>query len=74
MKKIIVPPFSKLFVNSSEDKAQDNQDSHFSHDSGEKEVKQGSGLHFCKAVFLEEAIQKVTLNTYVEAPYIHRCL
>jgi len=42
VKKILLPPFSELSVNSFGDKAWDNQDSHFPHDSGEKE-KQGNG-------------------------------
>lgn len=37
------------------DKAWDNQDSHLSRDSGEKE-KQHKGLHFCKVVYIREAI------------------
>lgn len=68
MKKIIVPPFSELFVNSFGDKAQDNQDSHFPRDSGEKETKQGNGLYFCKVVYIEGAIQKVIPNIHVQAP------
>lgn len=47
-KKIIVPLFSELFVNSFGDKAQDNQDSHFSHDSEEKGTEQGNGFIFVK--------------------------
>lgn len=69
MKKIIVPPFSELFVNSFGDKAQDNQDSHFSHDSGEKETKQGNGLHFPKVVYIEEAMQRIIPNIHVQGPY-----
>lgn len=76
MKKIIVPPFSELFVNSFGDKAQGNQDSHFSHGSGEKKkTKQGNGLDFCKIVYIEEATEKVIPNIHVQAPYhivVHR--
>lgn len=72
VKKILVPPFSELSVNSFGDKAWDNQDSRFPHDSGEKE-KQGNGLHFCKAVYIEEVInpgmQKVIINIHVQAPH-----
>lgn len=73
MKKILIPPFSELSVNSFGDKAWDNQDSHFPHDSGEKE-KQGNGLHFCKTVFIEVVInsgmQKVIINTHTHKPHI----
>lgn len=69
MKKIIIPPSSELFVNSFGDKAQGNQDSHFPHDSGEKETNQGNGLHFCKAVYTEKAVQKVISNIHMQAPY-----
>lgn len=65
MKNTVVPLFSELFVNSFGDKAQDNQGSHFPHDSGEKEAKQGNGLQFCK----EEAVQKAIPNIHVQAPH-----
>lgn len=45
-KKIIVPLFSELFVNSFGDKAQDNQDSHFFHDSEEEENRTRQWLSF----------------------------
>lgn len=68
-KKKIVPLFSELFVNSFGDKAQENQDSHFSHDSEEKETEEGNGFHFCKVVYTEQPMQKVISNIQMQATY-----
>lgn len=56
-------------MNSFGDKAQDNQDSHFSHGSEEKEKEQGNDFHFCKAVYTEEAMQKVIPNIQMQTSY-----
>lgn len=56
VKELLVPPFLELFVSSFGDKAQDNQDSHLSRDSGEKE-KQHNSLHFSKVVYIRKAIK-----------------
>lgn len=56
-------------MNSFGDKAQENQDSHFPHDSEEKETKQGNGFHFCKVVYTEESMQKVIPNIQMQATY-----
>lgn len=72
VKNILVPPFSELSVNSFGDKAWDNQDSHFPHDSGEKE-KQGNGFHFCETAYIEVVIatgmQKVIINIHTQASH-----